>query len=691
MILGTPHARLRYALIFSGLLAFPTLALAASASRRARAVAAYERAERLGATLASKPENARRRADYENLIRAYQAVYRAYPPYTKAPVALAEVAKLYADMGRQFSNDRYYLAAIQAYQFLISQYPQNRVARDALFTIGEIYRSDLENPEEARKSFQKFLEQNPKSPKASEAQAKLKQIDQLLAKRAASRDTLRRSSIAERRGTEDPSASRTPEVTAIRRWLGPSYTRIVISVEAEVKFEASRISSPDRIVFDLSDTRLSPALVGKAFPSEDGFLRQIRIAQYKPTVTRVVLDVEEIEDYSVFSLPNPFRLVIDIHGPPKAPAVKTSPPGPTPTRETTPPVAETAQAAGKTSKPVVSGPAATRQGSRPEPISKPGSSGESPKATAEAKRPALPQESGAKEIASVKPPLLPGRVPAASERAVSRTPESPSPIKPAEPTESGSRTLTRALGLKVGRTVIDPGHGGHDTGTIGPTGLVEKDVVLDVALRLKKLVENRTGSEVVMTRDADTFVPLEERTAIANQRAADLFISIHANASRDRSARGIETYYLNFTSSPEALEVAARENATSQESVHELQDLIKKIAMTEKIEESLEFATLVQREVHSRLAKGGGVQRNRGVKKAPFVVLIGANMPSILAEISFLSNPRDERLLKRVNYRQRIAEALFHGIARYMDNLGGVRVAQHTSPQPSSPVASPKF
>ncbi len=224
--------------------------------------------------------------------------------------------------------------------------------------------------------------------------------------------------------------------------------------------------------------------------------------------------------------------------------------------------------------------------------------------------------------------------------------------------------------------VIDPGHGGHDTGTIGPSGLLEKTVVLDVALRLKKLLERNAGSSVVLTRNDDTFVPLEERTARANEKAADLFISIHANASRDREARGIETYYLNFTSNAESLEVAARENATSQESVHQLQDLIQKIAMSEKVEESQEFARLVQRQVHDRLVKAGSAQRDRGLKKAPFVVLIGANMPSILAEISFLSNPRDERLLRRSDYRQKIAEALYAGIVRYVDRLGHAPLAQ---------------
>jgi len=201
---------------------------------------------------------------------------------------------------------------------------------------------------------------------------------------------------------------------------------------------------------------------------------------------------------------------------------------------------------------------------------------------------------------------------------------------------------------------------------------------------LKKLLEQNTGCEVVMTRSDDTFIPLEERTAIANQKGADLFISIHANASRDTSARGIETYYLNFTSSADALEVAARENASSQEAVHQLQDLIKKIALSEKIEESADFARQVQREVYTRVSKASGAQRDRGIKKAPFVVLIGANMPSILAEISFLTNPRDERLLRRSDYREKIAYALYQGILDYLKDLGEVRTAQRVTRDQSS-------
>ncbi len=231
-------------------------------------------------------------------------------------------------------------------------------------------------------------------------------------------------------------------------------------------------------------------------------------------------------------------------------------------------------------------------------------------------------------------------------------------IHDAQPTASGDRSLIRALGLKIGRIVIDPGHGGHDTGTIGPNGLEEKDLVLEVGRRLGKLLETRLGAEVVYTRKDDTFIPLETRTAIANQQRADLFISIHANSSGDPAARGVETYYLNFTSSPQALEVAARENAVSEKSIYELQDLVKKIALKEKIEESREFAGDVQESLHNGLAAKSPAIRNRGVKKAPFIVLIGANMPSILAEISFVSNPTDEHRLRN----QRIPPA-YRGLA----------------------------
>jgi N-acetylmuramoyl-L-alanine amidase len=247
------------------------------------------------------------------------------------------------------------------------------------------------------------------------------------------------------------------------------------------------------------------------------------------------------------------------------------------------------------------------------------------------------------------------------------------PARAAVPTADGETSLVRALGLKIGRIVIDAGHGGHDSGTLGADGIEEKDVVLDVALRLGKLLHDRLGSEIIYTRSDDTFIPLETRTAIANKAQADLFLSIHANSSPDASARGVETYYLNFTSSPDALETAARENAVADQSIHQLSDLVKKIALKDKIEESREFAGDVQQGLYGGLQKGNAGLKDRGVKKAPFVVLIGANMPSILAEISFVTNQKDARQLQEPEYRERVAESLYKGVAKYAGGLSGTR------------------
>jgi N-acetylmuramoyl-L-alanine amidase len=257
-------------------------------------------------------------------------------------------------------------------------------------------------------------------------------------------------------------------------------------------------------------------------------------------------------------------------------------------------------------------------------------------------------------------------------------------------THDGQSTLTRTLGLKIGRIVIDAGHGGHDTGTIGPTGLMEKDLCLDVALRLGKLIQQKLpGADVVYTRSDDTFIPLEERTNIANQTKADLFISIHANSSQDHAARGIETYYLNLRGTPESMEVAARENATSQQGIHDLQDVVRQIARTEKIDESKEFAEDVQDSLSKRIQRSAKTVKNRGVRKAPFVVLIGADMPSILTEISFLSNPSDEQLLKKPEQRQHVAEGIFSGVASYLESLNSVAFNQPGKPARSHSATPP--
>ena len=236
----------------------------------------------------------------------------------------------------------------------------------------------------------------------------------------------------------------------------------------------------------------------------------------------------------------------------------------------------------------------------------------------------------------------------------------------------GDRSLTRVLGLKVSRVVIDPGHGGGDTGTIGPSGLKEKDLVLSVSKRLKILVEERLGTDVVLTRSTDKFVPLEERTAIANQLGADLFISVHANSSKFRRVSGVETFFLNLTSNAEEREVASRENAGSQRNIRELEDLLKQIALGDYNEESNDLAQIVQQSLYSEVKNHHPILRNRGVKKAPFIVLINLNMPGILTEVGFISNPTEEKYFTGKKGQDQVAEALYKGIENYFRSLGTI-------------------
>jgi N-acetylmuramoyl-L-alanine amidase len=259
-------------------------------------------------------------------------------------------------------------------------------------------------------------------------------------------------------------------------------------------------------------------------------------------------------------------------------------------------------------------------------------------------------------VASVLPPASPTPAPP------------PAPVTEAKPNGRGGFSLSRQLGLGIARIVIDPGHGGHDPGAMN-NGLSEADLVLDLALRLEKLLLKQPGVEVVMTRRSNVFVPLEERTAMANREGADLFLSIHANASEDDRARGIETYFLNFAPNPAAEAIAARENAASARTMRQLPDIVKAIALNNKIDESRDFASLVQSSMMDRLKRSNKSVKDLGVKQAPFMVLIGATMPSILAEISFLTNRQEATLLRGAAYRQVIAEALFNGVMRYQRSL----------------------
>lgn len=421
-------------------------------------------------------------------------------------------------------------------------------------------------------------------------------------------------------------------VREIRFWTLEEVTRVAVETSHPVEYRYERLASPDRLFFDLQGMRPRPGLRGmQTIPVNDRLLMQIRMAETKRGVTRVVLDLNGPVEFSLSQLTNPDRLIIELR----------------PARFAAAPLA----AAPKLPVPEPVAPITSAPVPRPaalEPVSPAGAAAATPAAS----EPKPPAGGAAK-------PSAPEAKAAAAQRD-----------------SRGDRSLIRALGLKVGRVVIDPGHGGHDTGSISPGGLVEKELVLDIAKRLGALIAERLDSEVVYTRTDDTFVPLEARTSLANEHKADLFVSLHANSSRLRGIAGPETYYLNFTTSASALEVAARENATSEKTIHELQELVQKITLKTKVQESREFAAALQKSLYGSLFKGKTAVKDRGVKRAPFLVLIGASMPSALVELDFLSNARSEKLLKTPEHRQRVAEALFKGVAQYASSLSHFQVAQ---------------
>ena len=656
--------------------------------------------------LEGQPIEKRTRLEYQRVINAYHRIYFAAPTSGRADPSVVAAAQMTEEMGRRFDDSDDLRSAIQQYEFLRREYPGSKFRFDALFRIGEIYKDDLHDKKNADATFEEFLRRYPRNQFAEAARQALAEPVQPTRRsqkdiRAANKDAKGprpsgdsdSGAISESvqnnsdNQTEVADSGKPSRVIGIRHWSTPDYTRVAIDLEQGVKFESQRIEAPDRIFFDLLNAELDSKLAGRTFDVADGLLKDIRTAQFKAGRARVVLDLDEQSEFDASLLDNPPRLIIDIHNKPitAASAMKAR---------------STADVEDSLAKSI------------PDPTSGEALSGEKVSIEKSAHRNSVVISNGIKktiveadndgpeqpeplvqdtnkdaanldpiDLRKIKPasvdtiPGLPTDRAKSSSKSRRKSAAADFDMREARPTASGDRSLIRALGLKIGKIVIDPGHGGHDTGTIGPTGLEEKDLVLDVSKRLGKLLQTRLGAEIVYTRKDDTFIPLETRTAIANQEAADLFVSVHANSSHDPDARGVETYYLNFTSSPEALEVAARENAVSEKSIHELQDLVKKIALKEKIEESQEFAGDVQRSLHTGLAAKSPGQRDRGVKKAPFIVLIGANMPSILAEISFLSNPGDEHRLETADYRQKIAESLYRGIAKYVGGLSGVKVA----------------
>lgn len=619
-------------------------------------IEAYARAEALQRRLETKPVRERTRGDYERALDAFRVVYHGDPGSPDAPRSIAAVADLLASEGRCFHDARLSHDAIAQWEFLRTQYPASPLRQRALLQQAEIERQDLHDRADAKKIYRSFLTHYPHDALAEEARAGLRgeKSPRIVSdSRTTARETrplfpapaytnpvpATKVHLAQHPASTAASVGKNPVATiqGVRYWAVQSATRLAVDMSGPVPFHAYLAQGGRQITLVFFGARPAETLLLHPIAVQrDANLRSARVSALTADQTELMLELSHPASFSSFTLSNPDRLILDLHAAQpsdlSAIAARYAP-----------------------RRPTVAEPDASSSDSQmlhKAVVRKPKNSLVT---SPESNRASIP-------IQHVAPGVL-------SE-----------PSLTAGPMMDGQPSMTRVLGLRIRRIVIDAGHGGHDSGTLGPNGLEEKDVALDVALRLGHLLQQRLGADVIYTRRTDKFVPLEERTAIANRARADLFISIHANSSSDPDARGVETYFLNFTASPDALAVAARENAVSNRSVHELSGLVRKITLSDKIDESREFAGDVQQSLYSGLAPGNAGMKNRGVKQAPFVVLIGAHMPSILAEISFLTNPRDARELSRPAYRERLAEALYRGVARYVDGMSGVRVAKTVRP-----------
>ncbi|MCR4287217.1 MAG: N-acetylmuramoyl-L-alanine amidase [Deltaproteobacteria bacterium] len=375
-------------------------------------------------------------------------------------------------------------------------------------------------------------------------------------------------------------------MTSIKHWSNPDYTRVVVNLSEGAAYTHKLIekdpsmNKPRRLYIDIADASL-PVDVEKSIHINDGLLKDARAGQFSPETVRVVLDIESIQDYKVFPLSDPFRIVVDVTGEKAAVALKEND-----ARLKAPDAKVETEAGAAAPKAVVSG--------------------DAPKAVLKKRRI---------------------------------------------------------------RIVLDPGHGGKDPGAIGRRGLKEKDVTLKLSKLLKaRLSKNIKASSIITTRDTDEFIPLEERTAIANKNDADLFVSIHINASPRRSASGVETYILNIANDEDARRVAERENATSRKAVDDLEYILTDLMKTAKTNDSILLATAVNGSVVNSLgSKYSGIKSN-GVKGAPFYVLVGTRMPAILVEVSFISNPVEEKRLRDERYLRAVADGITKGIIEYLKN-----------------------
>jgi len=550
----------------------------------------YVTAQKSYKSLMASPAKKKYRDNWFNVIKKFEKVVKKTPRSPDAPRALYSIGMLYNSLYNHSLLRDDLDKSLEALSDVVKKYPSSSLADDAQFEVGEIYRTKLGDNKSSYLAYSQVIKRFPRGDMAKNARHWVNKLEEFKPQEG------------------KPSVKKKETKALVRKidyWTNPDSTRVSIesSRDAPYSFHLLRVEpghSPGtdkdlrpRIYVDISNAVLSKGATG-IIPIKDGLLTQVRSSQFDDRTVRVVMDIDSIDDYTVFNLTNPFRVIIDVKGEPRIPAE------------------------------------------------------------------IMREEGEAVTVTEEKSPvekLLEGR--------------EPIEIGPEEGTSPESREITmyQQLGLGVKRIVIDPGHGGEDSGARGKGGLREKDVVLRIARKLSEKVKKELNLDVVMTRDGDTFIPLEGRTGIAMKERGDIFVSIHANSARNRKLKGVSTYVLHPASDFEASAVAARENAVSTKALSELQDLLPKILRPENYRESRRLARCVQDSLVKSLKGAYPKVRDIGVKEGPFFVLMNSGKPAILVEVSFVSNPEEEKRLSDEKYQEALAEGILKGIEAYLKEI----------------------
>ncbi len=547
---------------------FTSSAYATRSSSSNSAARLFKQAQDCSKGLYQSSKKRKYRHNWERCITRYERVYKGFPDTDEAVWAMHKAGKLWTDLSRYSGKGSDLDRAIALYRELVKRYKTHRLADDAQYKLGEIF---YKHKKDSRQAYVEFLKVEVKFPKGdmrAKASKMLNKLERILGKKRAA---------IEKSIQKKAELRQMILVKDIRHWSTPTYTRVVIDLEDQVKYKGHLLKKdpdlkkPRRLYVDLRNAWINKD-IETSIPIKGELLRRARAGQYKKDTVRVVLDIDNMVGYKIFHLFDPFRIVIDVKGKERKPA----------------------------------------------------------------------------EMVMAKKP--------------------PKEKKEKEETQK-ELSLAKQLGLGVGRIIIDAGHGGKDPGAVGRNGIREKDIVLKLAGILAGKVRDELHCQPVLTRRTDVFLPLEKRTAIANIKKADLFISLHVNAHKYSKVQGLETYFLNIALDEDSMNLAAKENATSTKNISDLQVILNDLMLNTKINESSRLAEFVHRGLMGELRGRYKDVENRGVRQAPFYVLIGAEMPAVLVEIGYITNPLENKRLRSETYLKRVASGIVQGIRSYIKDM----------------------